>query len=298
MKKISVYFTVLAILAFSCQKEISTENGPTPAPVPLLTQAILLKKFIVLDTTQLRPLDTLFIYDYAYDNLNRCTLIKINDFKSARIGFTYNYYNGSDTLITRRRVINQVDFDSVHEYITYTPAGNMLKDSIIEFSSFGNGNLTYNYQINGSKINTVITGFSQPFLLGTYNILKDNSGNIISEIDSSFFYIAGSGYSFHGTSNNVITYDNKPCPFLKLYPQRPVVLDFEHFSGDELGSIYVNIPQKNNPLSYVRTVTPITSGLAEFDNLYQYTYYSNGYPQTVSLKDFLFGDNYKGIFIY
>ena len=70
-----------------------------------ITSAPLLKKFIVIDSAQLAPNDTLFIYTYSYDNLHRCIQIEVNDYQNSRIGHTYNFFNGTNTLISSRKII-------------------------------------------------------------------------------------------------------------------------------------------------------------------------------------------------
>ena len=65
----------------------------------------LLKKFVVLDTTQAAPNDTLYVYDYTYDSLKRCTQIKVANYKNGKAeGVTYFY--GSNKVLLKELYTN------------------------------------------------------------------------------------------------------------------------------------------------------------------------------------------------
>jgi hypothetical protein len=299
MKSLFFACSFIILIFCSCQKETSVENGgsPTPPPPPATpADTILLKSFIVLDTTKPAPADTQFIYRYSYDNLKRCTLITVIDYPNAQTGFINNYFTGNDTLIARQKLFTPGSADSTVEFFTYSAGGQMLSDSLVDYSSSGNNSLNYTYVAANNKVNSIIHSNGQPFLLGSYIIQKDGNGNIISELDSSFLYQAAtSTYPYNSTTTNSITYDTKPCPFYKVYPKRLVVVDFENFATDYV-PLNFHFLQKNNTLSHVRTSSP--SGPGANNETYQFTYKATGYPATVIYKDVLFGDVLKGIYGY
>lgn len=258
----------------------------------------LLKKFILLDTTQSSPNDTIYIYSYTYDTAGRCTQIKINDFKNNSIGYTYNYYSGNDPLITSRKLINQVYSDSVFEFFKYTIAGELLSDSVLQYHSTDTASSVYKYQSIANSVTSTITANGQPFIIGKYLLTRDNMGNIISEKDSSFSFSNYSGSYHYSTKTDIQTsYDTHPCPFYKLYPKRLIELDYELVAVDDL-TPHFGILQKNNVISKVSATLPATSGFANWNNTYQYTYNSNGFPSIVIYSELLFGDIYKGIYYY
>ena len=287
MKKHITVFAFLTFIIISCKKN-SVDNGITPTP-------LLLKKFIILDSVQTAPSDTLYIYNYSYDNLNRCTQIRFNDFQNNSIGYTYNYYFGADTLISSRRLINQVYSDSVIEYFTYTTNGQMLSDSVLKYNSSALHTFVYKYQSTNNSITSVITSNGQPLIIGKYLVTKDISGNPISEKDSSLRYYLGN-YYYSSSSNIFSTYDQTYCPFYKLYPKRLVEVDYELFAVDDVP--FYDFLQKNNTKTKLITTLPITSGLRSANETFQYIYNPNNYPVSVIYKDLLFGDIYKGIYSY
>jgi len=263
---------------------------------PTQTGTSLLKKFIVFDSAQSSPNDTIYIYNYTYDNARRCTQIKIKDFQNNSIGYIFNYYNATDTLITARKLINQVYADSVFEYFNYSANGGLLSDSVITYNSNGVYTSTYKYQSVNNLIESTISANGQPFMMGKYSVTKDNMGNIISEKDSGFIYSSGSYYNSSETNIQTV-YDTYPCPFYKLYPKRLIELDYELATTDDL-TPYFGILQKNNATSKTRVSLSIASGLGNWNNTYQYSYNSIGLPYIVIYKDQVSGDIYKGLYFY
>ncbi len=294
MKRVSILVPLIAFILFSCQKEISLENPGTLPPTAPADSVLLLKKFIILDTTQAAPADTMFIYNYSYDNLKRCTQITVNDYQNNSIGYTYNYYNGSDTLIASRRLINQVYADSLVQYFTYHSNGQMLSDSILTY----NPSLVpskYKYSIVGNTISSAISFSAQPFLLGKYIITTDSYGNVVQEKDSAFQYVAGT-YSYSNHSNVSMTYDNHPCPFFNNYPKRLTGMEYEMAAIDDVP--FYQFLQKNNTKTRLAITLPLTTGFGNWSDSYQYSYNSNNYPVTVIYKDLAFGEIFKGMYYY
>ncbi len=290
MRKYLSLFCCTIIIFCSCQKDDSDQNIVPQNPM-------LLKKFIALDLSQTAPNDTTGIIEYSYDNLNRCTVIKNTYYPSLETDMTYNYYVGSDTLISSRTIIYNGS-DTSKEIFTYNSVGQLLSDSTITILSSSTYTLTYSYQIlSNSRIQSTINSNSSPFLFATYNIQYDNNGNHLAEKDSSFDYNIGSGYVYKSVSDLTNTFDTKPCPFYNLYPKRLIGLDYENALQDDQ-PFYWSIIQKNNILTEVRTTNPTTTGLSPYNHSFSYTYGADNYPLIIKYTDNLTGEHYKGIYIY
>lgn len=267
---------------------LSITGGANPG-IPLL------KKFVLVDSTQPAQNDTLYIYTYSYDNLGRCIQIEVKDYENASIGYTYNFFNGNDTLISSRKLVNQVYSDSVFEYFSYSPAGKMLSDSVVEFSGSDPNVFTYHYSSVNDSLTSVINVNGQPFLLGKYLLTKDNYGNIISEKDTSFEYYSGA-YHYKNTTTISYTYDSNPCPFKNLYPKRLTGLDYELIAVDDI-PLFLFL-QNNNTKSKVSATQPTTSGIGSSNRSFTYTYDPNNYPLSLIYRDLRRGYVYKGTYYY
>ena len=274
----------------SCQKENSNDNIVPADPV-------LLKKFIELDPASTPPNDTVSIREYSYDNLGRCVSIKNLYFPGMEVDYTYNYYNGADSLMASRTLLYDGSSDTSKEIFTYSANGLLLSDSTVTISTGGTNSLVYKYNESNGLIRSEISLNGQPFMIASYEVQRDINGNITFESDSSFEYLAGSGYVYRDVSDITNSYDNNPCPFYKLYPKRLVELDYENALADDV-PFYWSIPQRNNILSEARITSPITSGLTPYNHSFSYTYHANGYPSMVLYFDNLTGDAYKGIYLY
>lgn len=261
-----------------------------------LPATTLLRQFLILDTTQAVPHDTLYKYHYSYDNLGRCTGIIVNDRINNKTGYTYNYFNGDDTLIAWRKLINQVYVDSVFEYFTYAAGGIMLSDSVVQYRNQGSRVInTHKYEVVDSFMYSDVRFGSQPLLKGKYIISKDTVGNVVSERDTCFSY-NGSFYSYRNNTNITNNYDNTACPFFKLYPQRLTGLNYELITTDDVPFYW--FLQRNNTTSHVFNTLPVTSGLGNHNERYNYVYNAANYPIVVIYNDLLHGEVYKGVYYY
>lgn len=295
MKK---YFLILASLTaflFSCQKEITLENETTSPPTPLPSDtALLIKNFIVLDTTLVSPNDTIYRYTFLYDSFERCTSFSGSDGVDSFAVF--NFYNGNDTLITKRKIYDYSAGDSIIHFLTYSPNGKILSDSIreyigstttffIDYSNTSNQNGTITVKSNGSQ-----------FEYNNFITTRDLNNNLLN-VKDSLFVLSGANYSLTETTNSSITYDTKINPFYKIVPTFLVNALIETSSIFTF-TPFQSLPQKNNIISENRISNPSTSGLGDVNNIFRYTYNSSNYPTVVWGTDNLNKTYFKGIYIY
>lgn len=305
MKKYIIILITLTFLLYSCQKEISLESvlSQTPTPTPVLTDTVLLKKFILFDTTLTAPSDTLQIINYQYDNLNRCTKIISKGFGGGAVGldFVDILYNSNDTLIKSLKIYSSYSSDSSKEFFSYNATGKMITDSLVEYTG-ATISETYNYdfsQINSTNFSYVRKNSLQ-YAKVKHNIQRDLSGNIINERDTSFlFNSANNSYELSLTNFQTINYDTKKCPFYKFSPEFPIgfIVEGGNFGGSQ--SIYFGLSKHRNNITreVITILTPI-SGFAEYDDSYQYIYNLSNYPISVIIKDNTQNNYFKGKYFY
>lgn len=290
MRNFLSILSIFLVALCSCKKEQSPTNNNLN---PQLSIPVILKRFVVVNPIQAAPNDTIGIIRYSYDILNRCIQIVSSDYSGNGMTNVYNYYNGSDTLIKKRKIVYDNSNDSTWEYFTYNANGMMLSDSLVHLP--GATYDVYKYQISGGSVVSMISLNAYTFLKAVYTIDRDAVGNIISERDSAFQYNAVLGYYFHDTSLVTISYDNHPCPFYKLYPKRLVETDYENADVEDV-PFYWAILQQNNILQEVRTTSP--NALTPFNHSFTYQYNAQNYPIDVTFRDNQNGDILKGYYFY
>jgi len=293
MKKYITIFIALTVFIISCKKEntIDSETNPTPSD-----STFLIKKFIVLDTTLSAPNDTIFRYTFFYDNLKRCSSFIAGDgIDSFAI---YNFFNGTDTLITKRKFYDFTSGDSTVDYLTYSPTGKILADSILEYSTtFGLTNFYLNYQNTTNQNGTIIVkSDGTQFEYNIFSTLRDINGNLLN-VKDSLSVLNGSNYVLTETANSNISYDNKINPLYKIVPNFLVNVQIES-SPIFTFFPFQSLPQKNNILTETKIFNPQTQGLDNFNNSFQYVYNSNNYPILVRVRDLVNNKYYKGIYVY
>lgn len=293
MKRHILVFAILTAFTVSCQKEVNLETGTTPTLTPSDT-TLLLKMFIVLDTTLAAPNDTVYKYTFFYDNLNRCTSYRATDGNDSFA--VLNNYNASDSFIANRKIYDFSSGDSTLHYLTYSPVGKILSDSIKEFS-LSPTNFLLEYQ-NTSNQNGIITVKSNgiQFEYNRFLTSRDNNSNLLN-VKDSLFILSGTSYLLTETANSNITYDTKINPFYKIVPNFLINAQLE--SSTIFTFIpFQSLPQKNNILSETKFFNPQTPGLDNFNNSFEYVYNSNNYPTLVRVSDLLNNKYYKGIYVY
>jgi hypothetical protein len=292
MKKYITIFIALTVFIISCQKEntIDSETNPTPSD-----SVFLIKKFIVLDTTLSAPNDTIFRYTFFYDNLKRCSsLIAGDGIDSFAI---YNFFNDNDSLITRRKFYDFTSGDSTVDYLTYSPTGKILADSILEYNNFGLTNFYLNYQNTTNQNGTIfVKSDGTQFEYNIFSTLRDINGSLLN-VKDSLSVLNGTNYVLTETANSNISYDNKINPFYKIVPNFLVNVQIES-SPIFTFFPFQSLPQENNILSETKIFNPQTQGLDNFNNSFQYVYNSNNYPIFVRVRDLVNNKYYKGIYVY
>ena len=268
----------------SCEPNRSELRDPAP------TNSLLLKQFIVLDTTLSAPDDTIYKYKFYYDDLNRCTSITGTDGIDPFV--IINYYNGNDTLMNRRILCSTGDTTS--EFFVYSPDGKMLSDSVIE-SAAGLSRFFLDYHNTTSQGGTIlINSNSNEFEYNNYTSTRDVNGNIL-HLKDSLYQISPNGYFLTSSSEANISYDDKINPFYKLVPN--FISDVESECSNIFTFLpFLSLPQKNNILTETRIYSMISN--INFNNACQYEYNSDNYPTIVRVNDVANSVTYKGLYLY
>lgn len=296
MKKYLVLSFSIIFFTFSCQKDFLIDSDPSSNNLDTIT----LKKFILLDTTLSSPNDTITIVKFLYDNLRRCTKI-IADDRNGNINYTDLSYNNTDTLISILKTYASSSIDFTNEYFTYSSTGQMINDSLIEYSGTSITN-TFNYDF--SLLNSTNISFTrkngQQYSKTKHFIQTDVNGNITLQRDTSFLYNAGNNtYNINLTNFQTINYDNRNCPFYKFSPTFPVGFIMEGGNIAGSNSIYVGLSRhRNNITQEIITILTSTGGFANYDDIYQYTYNSLDYPNSVRIRDNTQSKIFKGLYFY
>jgi hypothetical protein len=274
MTKLLYLITVLSLFV-SCKKDSTSRNGEGE---------VLLRKFVLLNSA---TNDTDYIYNFSYDDLNRCTTIDIFD---SNFGgqYTYtNFYNGNDSVIQHTEFLGQ---DSAKDFFTYDVSGFLIKDSILEYPEF----LIYNYTHTGNRVAGTLHTLTGYLLRSVHTINSDAAGNITNEIDSSFQISQFTGLEeLDARIENVITYDNAPNPFYRIFPGKSIIMMYENWNELPMFHLFKG---KNNILTQKRTVDLGT--YRAFHDKYIYMYNTNGYPSSVIYTDIEYGGTYKGFYYY
>jgi hypothetical protein len=284
MKKTTAFvnaFAIIMTLLAACKKADVQQTTP-PTTVPLLAT------FIVLDTTQTAPNDTLEIYENTYDNMHRLSDDSAYSNNRADVEVSTLSYIGSDTLFYREddafwnlSTLSERDAS----YKSYDVYGRLTKDSIIRTylaPSSPTDVETRNFLFNGSAVIYSDTDYTAS-TAGTIDTFVQtiNNGNIAQELNQTFNYY--------------YTLDTHPNPLFKNKFGVSPIIDAQ---GGSYGYAYTEAVQKNN---YLQTRAIDSSGNVFIDYHYQYTYLPNGYPSTIIKYDYSSGTPvflFKGIYIY
>jgi len=289
MKLIS--FWLLVVISFSitsCKKE---DNNILPDNTNRIA------RFAVASVLPGGGVDTNYINTFIWDASGRCTRIATNYVNSPADNYQIdNYYNGTDTIIAKRKFYSQSSLNNAYwEYFTYDASGRMILDSLV---CAVNSYSIYRYTTNTQGVITLnLIGFNN-ILNATYRHNFDGAGNIINEIDSAFNYNISTGsFPFSYIAVTTASYDNKPNPLYKVYPKRIILLDHENILNFDMEPFW-GIAQKNNITQEMRGTTQPASGLPTYNHSATYQYNAAGYPTSVTFTDNENGEVLKGFYFY
>lgn len=276
MKKIIPFLFILFFI--SCKKSDNTPINVTP-------NVILLKKFVVVDTTKTPPYDSINIYRFNYDSQNRLIQSILDRYDAATStkktirSFTYSY-NGADT--TPYKIVegdafmsNGAPFTQVH-YLFYNAQGKMVKDSntlTVGAPSNYSSKSTDEFQYLTNSIREIYTDWNNNGSVTT-NVFPqtlDANSNVVSEQINYNTFTA--------------LYENSLNPLYKLDPEKyPLLQNYSFFTYIEFDNMFsLTTPQRNN-FSKVTRVYNSGSGSNTFYTEYFYEYGANGYPTLLRCK--------------
>ncbi len=297
MKKLLTAICIV-IACTACQKEYAPDVRITNAPDTLN----LLKRFAIVDISLTAPADTISIYTYTYDNLNRCSRAEYLDKAGNETLITEYSFNGTDSLISSTHSYIQNNPIHGYEYFTYDANRKMIKDSVIE-KDVNTGslsfNFSYNYVYTGNRIDGMIYDGPDLFLRTIHVQQFDNAENLLSEKDSSFEYIGTPPVeNFDSELLHTNSYDSRNNPFYKIYPKYSLIMMYENAETDNI-PFYYSFISKNNITSQSRTDnSPTPQGIYIYNDRFVYTYNSNNYPEVVVYQDIQNNKVYKGFYFY
>ncbi len=295
MKKMIIYSFLILPVFISCQKEISIDNGNTPAPNPTVGDSTYLTKIYAAEFYG-AGLDTFGINTVFYDNLKRVTSI-IDSLKQPTLVIqlsTEYFYSFTDTLPYKSIKKGYGSSGALSQTDTffhfYNPGARRIKDSIIRPGSVNPGSwdktvTVINYQYTGNSIlgQTVQTSFptSGPSYLSRSdqdNATLDANGNIILNIKYVQHHYFGGGTNYD-TTRSVFTYDNKLSPWARLTAHNA----FRIFPFGE--TFIYEFAHKNNVLKSDELTYGSTSHHYIDDLTGAYTFNTFNYPKYITIPD-------------
>lgn len=280
---------VPAFLAFtifflsSCQQEPDVIlEDPTPPASDVDTTMLL--QYIVLDANN--QSDTIDKMVFTYDAQKRITsyFLAAGAFGNENTDY---FYTGNNTLPYKYiwtwsdAIADYVDTG----YVSYAN-GIVSRDSVIEYkvttNEFWGTDVVY-FIPEGNNMKIIKRDYFSPGLTppdderkGTLIQTRVN-GNIVAQDDT-----AANPEVYFNRPHQTASYDNKPCPFVRIETPFPVL---GYWSGIA----------RNNPTAQKEWDVDPTS-VTELH--YSYTYRADGYPLTVMLSEPGQPPYGKGIFIY
>jgi hypothetical protein len=276
--------SILTLIFFSCQKELSTDNSNTVPTIPVADSSWISEITWKDSTTStiVRKTQT-----FQYDNQKRLqsTLIT-STYDTLRYSF---YYSGNDTLpnksvLTTTRLTgfnsNLLQRDTTILFYSFDQSGKRIKDSIISSSHpyvapsnvqvYTVGLSVIKYSYSGNKIfgyhrdTTLIYDIFTPpypasFSFDTATVdINDNITYGVFQTESNYY-----------EKSNYI-YDNKVSPFARFKKFRPVYLPFnmDYNFFDTYWSAY-NLVKLDAENGYIGG-SPYNFVVYDFTNLYSY----------------------------
>ncbi|MBS1926200.1 MAG: hypothetical protein JST57_09370 [Bacteroidetes bacterium] len=274
-------FALLLFTLFSCQKEISFENGTNPTPTPPNNDSIYISKIVGLDTSKVAPLDTVYKYLLGYDISKRIQTAIMIDYNNTGIPVdtSWNlkyYYATSDTLPSKITAIGYSSFYDTVFYSYDTPTRNLISDSSVEISfnppSSNIDALVYKYSYFPNWITTIEKRYSNNLLqsLDTYKVyLTKQNNNIVYQLDT----LQTTFQDFIETFT--VSYDSKPNPI------KTVINSVPYYTFD---NEYLLYGSSNNILE-INNVRQNSLGSSVEHYKYTYEYNQLGYPKVAKLQN-------------
>lgn len=289
-------FITLTITLFSCQKEISVENGTSQTLIT--SDSIYISKVIGLDTTNAAPFDTIYVANYVYDNLKRVvsysylTYGNTGMLDSTLCIIASKKYNGNDTLpykqITWTKEASTKWIDT--SYYQYLAGSTLLiYDSVIskDIQPYSTDIYTSveKYAHLANTISRSITNYLNNIYTNSnnfsYNLTLQN-GNIVTQLDTTW----GSSHSF------ICAYDNKPNPFSRVGISPYSYAGFFDIQIGDTDADPTFYEQKNNILE-INNSNGSSSPQIVTHYKYFYKYNTRNYPSEVDIQNVGSSNNYN-----
>jgi hypothetical protein len=284
-------FTILitsAILLFSCKKD-STEEITSPNTVS--DNNILISKMVQLDTTKVAPLDTINVWYFAYDNINRLSSLKligypINNNQSSYSNDAVLFYNSNDTIPNRVVTQFQEGFGSYRatltSFINYSPT--LRYDSLIQIPLLATNisSTTVRKTVINNNIETIYnTRYSNNFINRdtiVSTITKQNGNNVLESNTGP------NPLQPNNIAKFACTYDNKNKPFnnkIGFLFNDSKEYNFYQVDPFQYGKNN-NVTEINNTL--ISSNAPAGTVPSRVNFKYFYTYNGNNYPIEVRIQ--------------
>ena len=282
-----IIFLVSVFTIISCQREV--DDIPDRPTNTNSNDSIYLKQYVEIDTTATPGLDSIYKYEFYYDNAKRITgylhTQYINNLNEKVLTNVKYYYNGSDTVPFKT---TQHTKDGAFSYLDTTfytfINGKVSSDSVI-FYRENNHELLYTSKtdFSASGQNVILKSRYVTYLLGVPTVTIDSCLVSITMTGSNIStQSVPPGFLFWDYSK--FTYDNLANPFYRIDIHYPIA-GYSFFEAE-----------RNNCLSQQNGTDP--SSLSSH-YIVTYTYRADGYPLMLKESD-LFDPAYtaKGFFYY
>ena len=290
--KYNILPALLLIFALSCSKEKKpTEPQPATDPIPQFAMSAAKLQ----NTSKLLKREVSYIKDnpllknvrlFTYDNLNRCTEIKIGTIDSAinnpvftlKQTLTFNYNGPSAVMPSSFASVRTVFPNLVTTYYyTYNSDGRKIKDSVRVKNMAGEpADIVINYVYEDDRVyaTPVLRGFpSDNVMLDTLSLLSGGNIEKLTSRRNSPLGVSLVTYAF--------TYDKAISPYNQLNIANS--LYFEHSS---LGIGY-NVPLETH---YMGVTTNNMTSWSFGSNTVRFTYWYDVDNYPLRKQQFLLGD--------
>ena len=289
LKVLLLALIIAVIAATSCQKEVNW----SPDLRTSNNDSTLISRVILLDTTLPSHFDSIYYYQFEYDQQKRVAFIYEFD-KSGPVVDTYVvthlFYQGNDTLPYKgiSRFDLSTNVEELFKY--YDGSGKLVKDSFIKSGPPGGIEVRrYSYLTGRLKINWEwwFPSVGVHDSSTSYMSQVRNGNNILSQKDTIDDTNSGGGFY---TSSFNYQYDKHPNPFKKgwhyfpFYQYRDILSD--NFSDNNFTDTYAELKD------HLTGTTNITH------YQYAYQYNANGFPKIAWEKDVDNGTVDKYVYVY